>query len=374
MKTESLCIYPTPKDIIPIMKYIHKLNPSYEVKKVVGFDWLGHVGKDIAYIDNRDNLGYMISANLEESLFECDTLFVPFLCEMYSNDQELKLVLSAIAKAMMMQKNVACIQKLSVYHVKKFQKLAKEKGVIFSYLYPKSKPVKNKSENVPVKLYNPSSPIIFVGGMVEEADNFEVFLWLITKFRENGFKAAGLCDSPYSDILDFQMLSDNHLDEKPDDIIRSYNKLFFDIEKADHPDLFVVMMPGAMMKYSDTIANDFGVQSYMLSQAVTPNFFIYCSLFGFSDTVFWKGINDNLSSKMGYSIDALHMSNKFVESIESAGTYTLSYLCVPQSEVSSVLENSTHPSEMYNFLDDCEQEKIYEVVKENIFSNGCEIL
>lgn len=156
-----------------------------------------------------------------------------------------------------------------------------------------------------------STPIIFVLGVAQKTQKFEIQLALREKFINEGYKVSQIGSRRYSEFLGFHSFPDfmyNHSIGEINKIVL-FNRLIAQIEMEEKPDVIIIGIPGGVMKLNNIMTNKFGVFSYEISQAVTPDVAIFSTFYEDYTPEYFMRINNSIKYKLGYEVDCFNLAN-----------------------------------------------------------------
>lgn len=59
-------------------------------------------------------------------------------------------------------------------------------------------------------------------------------------------------------------------------VVENINKFIYSVQEKTYPDLIVMMAPDSMIQYNSIVPNGYGIKTYMLCQAVCPDYCFCC--------------------------------------------------------------------------------------------------
>jgi hypothetical protein len=138
------------------------------------------------------------------------------------------------------------------------------------------------------------------------------------------------------------------------------------LEVTHMPDAIIIEAPDAVMSFNHFATNGFGIQTYMLRQAVPPDYFVCCIPCDLAEENFINGINEDLSAVLGVSISAVHVSNIIVDYAELINIRKLSHVHVDLSLVSSAIAKERGNSQipLYNNVVENGADELYDLLHE----------
>ena len=150
---------------------------------------------------------------------------------------------------------------------------------------------------------------------------------LAAKIKESGLRAAVLTKHAIGGIFGFYMaynaLYNTNMND--DDKILHLNSIIKEIEETDLPDVLLMEAPDAVMKYTDGFPNGSGIHSYILTQAVVPDYFICCLPYDLAINEFIEDLSRGFVIRFGVPIGAVHVSNLTIDNNDSVQYNRLTY-------------------------------------------------
>ncbi|NLE04258.1 MAG: hypothetical protein GX638_05570 [Crenarchaeota archaeon] len=326
--------FPVSAETLPIAKYLDDYSEKYCITTLLAFPGSGLVGKDSGYVDNRTNVGKFISSDIQETKGRWTTLLVANHSDIDYNDDIYVLTVDAIRTALLFQKEVICSAQLKQDDLNEFIILNAYNNGQFIYL--------PELENLPFsqdkgRLYCPIAPIVFVGGLLKEANVLEVFLSISGMLQNNGLRVIPISSNINSSLAGITTFSKLTGPKSVDEVKKVYtlNNLVKIIEKDKHPDLFIVHLSEPIIEYNEIIPNDFALFPYIVSKALIPDFFICCIPCSLSDNRFINDVSEGVLSRFGFPIDYVHISNIIIDGAAVVNNEVLSVTYTTQEDINS---------------------------------------
>ncbi len=304
-------IYPFCAEILPVIKLFENLQKEYSLKYIISPKGFGYVEQDAAYACNHPQIGIKV---LDEIPFDKDDWSTLLLFEpiMKKGDFFFNEVLH---KAIFYGKQVVVFASAEQELLKEIERMECEVRDKIEIRTIRERNLTEYDE----KIYIPSIPVILVGGLLEQADCFEVFLKMAEKLRNEGWNAAVFSKHPLGMAFGFYGL--DHIWEnsvfREEEKIRQINLYINDIVKCTCANIILLEAPDALMKYNAFIPNGYGIRTYMLCQAVTPDYLICCIPFEATDKNFMKAIGQDFLYRFGCEINAVHVANVLLDSADT---------------------------------------------------------
>ena len=324
-KKAVLFPYVTPQTF-PFVKYFNALSEELELYQVVSPQGVLPAGKDAAYLNNREAIG--VSVANEVDCEGADVLLVPELPENYPCLEE---TLQVMEQFLASGKEVRCYHPLAGEQLERLQKAGYTEAV---------PPAVTKPEiDIRVRrVFTPEVPVIFVGGLSGEYDQQEVLLRLSVQFRERGRRIAVFagtdmlamlqCHS-YSPILRSNV--DNGLK------VLALNELLRKVCKEEHPELILMELPGGVIRFNDVLNGGFGVDTFLLSQAVLPDCFIACAAYGTYNGAYFREVSAYCERHFGFPINQIHISNQLLNYSKTVERFRPFWIKMSETEVAQAI-------------------------------------
>lgn len=344
---EKVIIYPFDIEFCPIVRHKEFLG-KYDIVSVVSPNGWGLTDEDVGHIDGGKLVGIKVSNNFEQEIKLCDTVIIS---DSYNKIDFDKIIYPKIVKAAESGKNVVCTINLDDKNLKLVKDLCEKKGVYFKY-YPKATNI--KSNNYIGKLARIETPIVFVAGMGEKTNKFEIQLSLRRHLNKMGYKVSSIGTRNYCELLGFHSFPrfmQSLLISESDKVIL-FNKFIKNIEYKENPDVIVIGMPGGIMKFNNLFNNGFGILAYQISQAVKPDAVVFSMLYEDYLPKYFDMISTKIKYRFGFEIDCFNMSNTKFNWAESKSFEVKNYITVNSTLVNEKVKklNYSLQKPMYNIL------------------------
>lgn len=349
---KKVAVYPFYDEFIPVVKFLNKMNPEYKVCNVVSPMGFGLEGKDAGEAYRKNTIGLKVTCDFEKAIAESDVLFVAGgdKCTMiYKN------IIDQMKKAIFMKKEVICTLELHQQEINELIKFSNDKSVKFTYYNTDKKSVLNKEK---LKIENISTPIIYIGEIMEGFQGFEMLLRTTLYLKEQGYNVLSIGKPKYSNIFKIksmpEFLYESGISEEHK--IYGFNNYIYELENRMKPDVIVIQLPDNLLKYNKSITNHFGIYSYIVSQAVRGDYFIYCYQYDNSGPKMLEMLNEIFKYRFDFEIKAVSMDNKYIEArTDNISNNEIPLLWLEQAVVNDSIKRNYSESSIpvYN----CENEK-----------------
>ena len=247
---QKLALFPMTRDMCAVARNQSILR-GYSLTQLLvpGFTMLA--GEDISRIDGGSFANVRLAKYGADALVDCDVLFVDY----DENMQVISMYNDVIQTAKEMGKDVVFSRKL--------RSQLREKNI-------------SQSNNVPLLsnsdfdyLYEINVPVITVLSQGPRTDQFALELALRNHFSNEGYKVAQVGSYEASSFFGFSDLPD-FLHEPFDayEKILKFNHYVKELIDNEKPDLLILGISGAIMKYNDRLLNGLGVLPFIACSAV----------------------------------------------------------------------------------------------------------
>ncbi len=352
-------LYPVSDKHIPILLYNNLYNEKYEIVSAVACHYVGE-GRDVSYLDNRDNLGMPVKLDLRQELMQADALFVPDVGEPYLFQESL---VQNMKMAAGMGKDVICNVALKEGEKDEICKACLENHCVFTYGLKQETKWKIRStrnlQQIPI-------PVVWIGETAYPANETEIVFKMAARLQMDGYRVSVLGMRPECNLFGFhynymlaELLKGNLEGGNLSDIVFLLNLWANYIVGNEKSDILLIEVPGAALECS-TYINECGIYSYIVSRAIIPDYAIGTGIL--SDLEFLKknDINKIMKKRYGFCYDCFHISNKVLNNAEAVLKKQFAYMYVPLDEVRKELPVKCGQASCYNLLDDSDFEKMYQ--------------
>ena len=341
-----VAIYPYCSELLPAVKFFERMQDKYSISRLISPPGLRLGGKDAAYAHNHPSIGHVVRDKIDFYESVWSTLFIMRVLQpVVINDIDItKIAEQAILagkKVVFFDNTIKDIpeslQELSKLHPNDIKIITEDKRSL-------SKRMGDGDYNLI------TTPVVLAGGLIAAEDTFEVLLSLADCLKKQGLNISVISKHCHCKMLGKQYHCLNHiLDQnnlKEVDKIIFMNSYIREIEQSEMPDVILIEAPDPVMRYTNSIPHGFGILTYMLCQAVKPDYFICCVPCELANGVILAQIREDLSYRLGKSIDAVHVSNVIIDSADILQTRKISYVYADVNMVSEQIKMQSDFSEI----------------------------
>lgn len=363
---KELMIYPFDEESISLLMHSSLIN-DYTIAHIISPNGWGLNNKEIQYTYNNETKKLTISNDFYSSLENCNTVFFNESSKKYNINE---LIYPKILKAAESSKNIICSIELEDYIIDKLKKICNSKNTSFNYM------INNKLKPISIidtKIYSIDTPIIFVMGLAERTNKFEIQLELRESIKSMGYKISQIGSKNYCELMGFnsfpQFMYSKSFDESEKIIL--FNHYIKNIEISEKPDVIIIGVPGGIMPYNNVFTNRFGMIAYELSQAVTPDAVILSVLYNDYDPKFFNMLSESCKYKFGYNIDCYNLTNVQYSSESIAAQKALEYITLDSNAINEkVKEYSSLSVPIYNILNKSDGKVMTKFIIDKLTSYG----
>ena len=225
-----------------------------------------------------------------------------------------KDLIKKISNALQQRKNVFCYTKLQPEDKSAFINMAKENSVSFEYVVSEGK------NEAPDRIFELQDCIVIgIAGLLQEIDSFSSLLQLVYRYRQLGYRVTAVSDNPNAALCGFVPFPYSLLDGNFafGNAIHHLNSFYNQLQFLYQPDIIITQIPGGLMKYSNNCLEDFGVKAFMLSQAISIDYFILNSPVDYLNAHAFQKMSDVFAHRFNAPINAVGIVNKRVNTAVS---------------------------------------------------------
>lgn len=352
---KKAAIYPYYSGFSAIARYLEKLNPIYHVEWLVvpGFRY---EGKDAGLLYNEPMMGMTISNNITAAIDECDCLIIT---DGNYPERFRENILGNILLALKKNKEIICTLELMEDELNSIREECSYNDILFKY--PLDIKRKYKTPDFSKKLITPKASVIFIGEVISGLDSFKITLGITTNMRKHGYKTITLVEKSWCDFLNLTPMPDFMIQNNMDDNSKVYafNQFIRQLEQKENPDLIIIQLPGAIMRFNDNLTAGFGIVPYLIGLAVQAEYMIFSSSYNIMPPTYYESLSERFEHQIGVGIDFLHMSNALIDVNDSKGPDNFSFLRVEQEKVENEVNRLNQIGEIpvfnCNNLIECEE-------------------
>lgn len=292
-----------------------------------------------------------ITYDFYNALYGCDlVIFIETRHNQYMHDD----ICHKIQESIKNGKDVKCMENLSKEEIKVIKKLAEGYKVKFEYGHRQSIEVRTKFN----PYYEPNALVIGIGKLLNNMGTFSILCQCVKGYHDRGFKVSIISNNGNNQLFGFNSYPTGKFSPE------SINRLIRKIEDRDNPDVIILDFPDSIMKYSNRLYNNFGVYSYIISQAVSIDYFILVSQVLFYNEDLCDHLKKLVNYRFDCDLDAIYISNYYFDEGDSDEMYKL---IIRESNDEKSIESIYHyNSECANIVPIYNKETIDDMIQNSI--------
>ncbi len=299
-------LYPFTSEDMVLYKYFSKYNKKYNITKVVSHQSSGLIGKDVSYTDRRNPVNDIIDANIREVLEKVDCLLVSS-----GNEKDLKHheTIEIIKYALELKKEVICCAKIGHKNIEILRKTAIENNVKIPTFYDINSDVLEIPDEIQ-RVKKIECPVVLVGKLISQScDECELIAGLNISLSTAGHRVSVVTNNDIMKALGFRNSLSNifSLPIAPKYIIEKINLFFQKISMDERPEIILVEAPDSLLRFSERIPDGYGIDTYMLCQAVQPEYCIGCFYASANNAELSEYIRTDMLVRLGVELIAIHL-------------------------------------------------------------------
>lgn len=347
----SAALFPFCAQFLPFVKWFSKCQNRYEINKLISLPGLAMIGRDASFSCNHPPIGINVASIPDVFDDSWDTLLISRSNDTCKANDE--IYIDFAKKAVFANKNVVWCDNGQAYVPSKLSNLSNHGSKKLNLMVEDNRKIVYPNfglEYTPIE-----TPVIMVGGILEQADTLELTIQLSNRFTQDGHAVTTIVRNPFGQLFGFHTI--NHILERSDinenEKIVKMNNYIRAIEFTERPDVIIVEAPDALLRYSDKVSNGFGVYTYILSQAVSPDYLILGAPFELSAESLIAFLSNDFSYRLGSQIHAVHVSNIIIDSMDMLQSHELSFAYADMDMVNEYMHknmNDTFP--LFNVISD----------------------
>lgn len=326
----KILIYPYSRDSYALVSFLRSKGHGKENVFLVASGSKGITGRDAGECFNLPPLDITIKNDFRSYMEKADVVFV---VESRYNEALITKLKLYIRESLQKEKMVICC---SVFEEDFLASLAEETCLgQFVYIPAKRRVVIGDMHDQAENFYRTKAPVVLVGEMIGGLENYDIVEKLTRCFRERGYRVSAVGDKNYSELIEINRLPDmvTALGFSEDAKINLLNMFIRKIEKKEKPDIIILQLPGAIMKYSNKLTESFGIVPFLLSQAVEADYMLLCVPYGMMSIEFYERLKSICLYRFNVELCGICMSNSMLDLQDSDNVSRRSFVNVSQEKV-----------------------------------------
>lgn len=179
-----------------------------------------------------------------------------------------------------------------------------------------SREIKDVRFDIPREIVNIDVPVILIAGLNKFCDKFSTQLLIGNFFKNKGYNVSQFSTRKIANLFDIENLPriDCMLEYRFEEQALLLNKYFVDYIKNNQPDLIIIDIEEGIMPMNNSILNNFGYLSKLLSFAIPIDYTILNIYYqSFISDDFIKMLDEYIVGNLGSELFSIGISNTMVE-------------------------------------------------------------
>lgn len=337
----GVALYPYDAALLPVVRHFETMQKKDTLRSVMAVPGYGGIGRDAAYACNQPDIGIPVVQDTEGEAGNWEVMYLTLrhLPHMYDAKTMLRRVLQQGKQVI----GIGSKNEMQQGWVKELKREIPQLQLQSTDSFLPE--VKVAQEYQPIQ-----TPVILAGGIAGREDVLEVILTLAEELRSIGKTVACITNEPVCTLLggyDFSALY-REFTELPI-VITQINQTVRAIEKELLPDVILMEAPDALIRYHSLTPNGFGIYSYMLAQAVKPDYMVCCMPADMAYDELIQYFSRDFSTRYGVGIDAVHISNMLIDGSEIAHMKKMTVFYGDMQLVKPPLQRMEETSDLFAF-------------------------
>lgn len=301
-------IYPFNFESVVIARYKELIKDIDIISGVLPYDLTDKI-KNVSFFDEGRYINTSIYSYscYKNEINKCDTILWADYNYVGIKDF-FEMVINDIKNAMIMKKNIICLQTLRPEEKDEMISFANSQSVNFIYYNYSQVDYSNFQCET---LEDISVPVIMNYGMLENSMKFNTQLSLKKIFEKEGYKISQIGTKHYSQLFNIhpypKFMFDINISNKLK--ILYFNAYVNEIVNKEKSDLCIIGVPGEIMPYNDKFNFNFGIMAYMVSWAVKSDYTILNNHYVKINDEYINGLKNLFKYKFGNKLHSLVLSN-----------------------------------------------------------------
>lgn len=331
---EEIAIYPYNDSYAPVVRH-QQLMAGIKVKSLISPRGWGMNGDHI----QTDSGELRVSGDFLSEMDQCSAVWFVDDAHISLPEETLK---RRLADALQQNKRILFTRQSSSEDIKRM--IPPEKEIIIEKkCYSR--------DRINRACFNINTPVIFILGITENTDKFEVQAALREQFIKQGYTVSSISSRRDSAILGMHPLPDFMFDASISETekILSYSHYIKQIELNENPEVIIIGIPGGVFRFSKTKHNHFGITAFEISNALTCDCAVLCSPYLDYSLDYFQSISNAIKEKLGFPITYHHIAARIYENNVALPSEAFNWLTLNEAYIDRKIQ-SYKRNDVYNLL------------------------
>lgn len=259
----NIALFPVQKSNAAFARHGKELH-NYNVIPILASAHKTMAGHDLAVLDGGDCSGVVLQADFNEVLNKCDVLYMDSSNFIFKDEDYYEYI------------NIAKEKNIQIVFSRQLKERLKIDGQPTDCCEREGTNCTRLNQLIDIDV-----PIISIFTMGNENDQGNVELELRRFFLQRGYKISQIGIHEYSKLLDFHIIPSflfaNNIDGKTKRLM--FNQYVRRVVKDEKPDLLIIGVPEAIMKYNDKILAGMGDIPCIIQDSIMSDIGIICTCY-----------------------------------------------------------------------------------------------
>ena len=359
---KKVALFPFGVNLLPIVKYFDEMQDEYQLTEVIALPGMGLAGRDVADVCNQPPIEIKVIDKLcfDNSQWKYLILVMEYLPSDYDTKRVIQTALSYGKEIIVMEHSSYSMQEWTANMCASedaVHLLSLESFLPDDFIYRYYSRIK--------------TPVLLVGGIVEQADVFETVVAVTKSLKEMGLSVAAITNEAAGGIFGFFDIKDLYFGMRDiSENISQINQKLQAIELKYTPDIIVIQAPDAVIRYNNIVPNGFGIYTYALCQAVQPDYFVCCMPYDLINREFVNLLNEDFKQCLGVGIDMIHASNLLIDSLDLINSRSMSTFYMNYQNMCEAIIGKTYDMNIPVLNVSMQKENMGDLLKKIISDEG----
>lgn len=333
-------IYPYDSESTHFFRF-NEMNKMYDVVGGVSPNGWGLRGKDVGSADAGHALNIKVKDKIEDT-DEFDTLFL--VDSKIELDFE-KYIFPKLKQVVKTKKEIVNMRELTDEQIKQIIDLCKANNVGFKNILEKHY---NLHE---IKIiYDITVPVVFVAGISDRTNKFDIQLSLRKEFENMGYKVSQIGTKNHCELFGFHSFPSFMFENGTSNIekIKKFNSFVKGIEVIEKPHVIIIGIPRSLAPMCKELPDDFGCTGFMVSRAVKPDAAIVSMMYNNYKADYFEEIQNLCKYRFDFEVDCFNIANNQIDYQDSKFFLNKLYTVIDSDYIDEKIKHYKATKPIYN--------------------------
>lgn len=214
------------------------------------------------------------------------------------------------------QRSVICCMPLEKKDIEQIENLTQRAGGSFTYFCQDRYSV-TKELGKDYRISEPEAVVVSLGTLLTEQESGWTIEAVSSQMRQRGYKTATVTSNNNLSLIGYIKFPVSIFESalSDEDKVFVFNQFIKEIDFLEKPDIILLEFPSGVIKYSNSLPNGFGIIPYLVSQAISSDYFILCSPVGIGNAQFYEKMSDGFYGRFGFNINTVVVQDVQLDSL-----------------------------------------------------------